>query len=336
MIVSNLLAPEVVLSNSSKRLGFLRQQCSVFQLRLVSHRFQALVDGLLEKNFPEAIWLVGAYQSQTARGWREDAQNTLYSLRMILSPLLRSRKPFSMKVHLLPELTSMRAEVNWDVSYQPPNPENVTQRPMKDDYTAAMAMAAHQASAIVLSQMLRKVFDEYDDATQRCDVHVIFYEIDGSSLDASAFMAGRAQPQPAVLPFWELDSVETILRHWRWIGQHHPFRSFGHYVTLPVIAMTTETAMSAEYASELCSRRLSGVWGSGYPWIQEYSPTITRRWVPRMISGPSMHMFSLWLTTLCPRWISVRCFAVRAASMNGVRQSRALLLERPSSLVNVA
>ncbi|EXJ89866.1 hypothetical protein A1O3_02933 [Capronia epimyces CBS 606.96] len=338
MILSNLVRPEVILFNNPKDPDFLHRQCLIFPLRLVSYRFRAIVDVLLADNFPKDLWLIGAlpiYDRLRLHAVSLEYRNTL---RMMLSPLLRSKKPFILKVHLLPELISMRAEVNWDMD---PSASDSTR--MKDDCTAGKAMTAHYATAVVLSEMLRKIFQDSNDAVKRGRTHVIFYEVDGSSEDAPRLVAEIFQQQPTVLPFWDFNTVCGLVSCWQWIhkADPDPGSDLSHFITLPVVAMTTESSRPAEWVFDHCSRRLMSAWQIGRPWTIMPSHSTTRiklfgvHW---KVYRPRNEMFSLWLTTLSPGRMAIQCFAIRGAGVlsNGDSRRQAVLLERPSSLLKIA
>lgn len=342
MILSEFVRPEIILSTSPKALGLLRRQCSVVQLRLVSHHFRALIDSLLAKYLTKDIWLAGPVPFDDRGRLEAVCSVWMFSLRMILSPLLQSSSLFKMKVHLLPELRSMHAEVNWDMNCRSLNPEDAPEQPMKDDYTAAKAMTGHYTAAVILSQMLKNIFQANIDAVKRGKVHVTFYEVDGTSLNVPHFMSEQSQPQPAILPFWEFDAVDSIVRHWQWIrgAPHGPYRKLRSSMTLPVFAMATEMALPPGALFEHCSRTIQNAWHRGQPWVPAPRLAVARMmvklpWVPWTVYCPRTSLYAIWLTTLSPRRVDTGCFALRGVEVLRVGDDRryAVDMERPTSLL---
>ncbi|KAL2441524.1 hypothetical protein ABEF95_015323 [Exophiala dermatitidis] len=338
-ILSNLVQPEIILFNSPNDPAFLHRQTSIFPIRLVSHRFKSLVDTVLAQNYPRDIWLVGALPIDDTSQLQSICLEYMTGLRTMLAPLLGSKMPFNIRVHLLPELFSMRAEINWELGPVTSTFLDGSRPGFKDGCTAARTMAGHYLAAITLSHMLRRILEEDDGAVKRVTIRLMLHEVDGCTSEISQLSAEDPRRETTFLPFWDIDAVSGVVAHWKWIRQaaRNSNPQLGEFMTLPVIAWPTLAGITPEHVLEKSYVDIMEAWRYGR--VEEFTDTV----VKFRISGsklkircPSNDMLALWLTTLSIRMVGIRCFAIRGMGIfsPGDSRLRAVLLERPMSLLN--
>ncbi|KIW61297.1 hypothetical protein PV05_01435 [Exophiala xenobiotica] len=318
-------------------------QNTVLDLKLTCRRFHDIVNVLLIIPNTIDVQLLGPVPAGDRKRITEASNHYQDKLWTRLLPAIRTNWAYNVVIHIVPELQSQRATVNWEQRNYPG-----VLHGRKDDLTARKAMVSHQAAALVLASIMYKIMVRYSQLR----VSLVFYEVDGSR-PVHASVEDEAPPKPEVLPFWDYKSVCCIIYHWRWL---YNFRRPGdnnvrNVFRLPTLAVAidhtsrrpgdiwtprqdvigsviTQLGLS-QYLFDFCSSMVHQAWTARQPlWSDTTVRPAIRHYIPgfrgRSILCSEDRRFALWLTTTSLQTNPMRCFAVqraeRSASLPLTRQ----------------
>jgi hypothetical protein len=299
---------------------------------LTCRRFHDIVNDLLITPKTINVQLLGPVPVGDRERITEASNHYRDKLWTRLLPAIRTNRAYNAVIHIVPELHSQRATVNWEHRNYPG-----VLHGRKDDLTARKAMTSHLAAALVLASIMYKILVRYPQFR----VNIVFYEVD-ESRPAHALVEDEAPPKPEVLPFWDYKSICCIIYHWRWL---YNFRRPGdnnvrNVFNLPTLAVAidytsrrpgdiwtprqdviggviTPLALS-QYLFDFCSNMVHQAWTTRQPlWSDATVRPAVRHYIPgfrgRSILCSEDRRFALWLTTTSLQTNPMRCFAVQRA-----------------------
>ncbi|KAK5267847.1 hypothetical protein LTR99_009699 [Exophiala xenobiotica] len=325
--VTRLSCPELF-----DRVQNLSLQNTLLDLKLTCRRFHDIVNDLLITPKTINVQLLGPVPVGDRERITEASNYYRDKLWTRLLPAIRTNRAYNVVIHIIPELHSQRATVNWEHRNYPG-----VLHGRKDDLTARKAMTSHLAAAFVLASIMYKILARYPQFR----VSLVFYEVD-ESRPARALVEDEAPPKPEVLPFWDYKSICCIIYHWRWL---YNFRRPGdnnvrNFFKLPTLAVAidytsrrpgdiwtprqdviggviTPLALS-QYLFDFCSNMVHQAWTTRQPlWSDATVRPAVRHYIPgfrgRSILCSEDRRFALWLTTTSLQTNPMRCFAVQRA-----------------------
>jgi len=325
-ILSELIEPNIVLSGDTN-------YNHIYHLRTLSHRFRDIIDYLIAKNPPTDIYLRGPVPFGDHNEMSKIYSKYMSILKMRMLPHISSNLQSEIVIHLQPDLKAMNAEGNWQQASHG-TPESLQ---MKDDHTAQQTMTAHHTAALMLSRMMQTIMQWKPDTVPAFKIRLVFYEVDGtcSNQKLSLEDASRQQQQPpTVLPFWDLQAICYILKHWNWISQdtNTPSQSLGSYLTLPTIAWASKFAVDERWVLDRCTRALNEAWRTKLCESSEaqmmttdfFTDSVNIPGFSRDVKFPKSRYFTQWLTTIDPSVVGISCTAVRGIGQPGATNSHSI------------